>query len=155
VYTRVLLCYDGTLEGRRALRQGADVVLCMKSQAHLLAICRSLVTSAIPEGVTPELVKSEDERANALLEEGVQWLRERGVTAQGSLEYGNAVDLISATAQRIGADLIVVGHRPRGRLARWWSESDEESLLEKVSCSLLVAADIPSPLGEGQGEGRS
>ncbi|MGZ5032589.1 MAG: universal stress protein [Usitatibacter sp.] len=139
MYHKVLLCYDGTQEGREALRAGADVVISMKSQAYLLAICQSFVANAIPEGVTPELVNCEDERANALLQEGVKWLQDRGVSAQGSLEYGNAVDCIAKTAQDIGADLIVLGHHHRGRLARWWSQSDEESLLERVSCSILVA----------------
>jgi nucleotide-binding universal stress UspA family protein len=141
MYRKVLLCYDGTAEGRRALRQGADVVMSMKCEAYLLAIVRNLVASAIPEGVTPQLVESEDARANALLEEGVAWLRERGVSAKGSLEYGNAVDCIAATAQQMGADLIVLGHKPRGALARWWSASDEESLLERVRCSILVAQE--------------
>ena len=139
MYHRVLLCYDGTRDGRKALRQGADVVICMGSEAYLLAISRNLVHTSIPEGVTPELARSEDEHANALLEEGVQWLRERGVRAHGSLEYGNAVDCIVATAEHIGADLIVLGHKSRSRLARWWSDSDEQSLLERVSCSILVA----------------
>src|SRR5690242_17770397 len=111
----------------------------MGSEAYLLAICRNLVTSAIPEGVNPMLAEDEGSRANALLEEGVRWLRERGVRAQGSLEHGNAVDCIAATARAIGADLIVLGHRNRSRLARWWSDSDEQSLLERVSCSILVA----------------
>jgi len=140
VYHKVLLCYDGTAEGRRALRQGADVVLCMKSEAYLLAIVQSHMASAIPEAVTPALAESEDRRACSLLEEGVQWLRDRGLSATGSLEYGNAVDCIAATAERIGADLIVLGHRNRSRLARWWSQSDEQSLLERARCSILVAA---------------
>jgi len=139
MYRKVLLCYDGSREGRRALRQGADVVVCMKSDAHLLAICQSLVSSSIPEAVTPQLCESEDSRAQALLDEGVQWLRDRGVKAEGSLEYGAAVDCIANTARTIGADLIVLGHKNRGPLARWWSASDEESLLERVSCSILVA----------------
>lgn len=139
MYRKVLLCYDGTAEGRRALRQGADVVLCMKSEAYLLAIAQNYASSTIPEGVTPALCESEDRRANALLEEGVQWLRDRGITAHGSVEYGRASDCIAAFAERIGADLIVVGHKHRSRLARWWSESDEESLLEVVRCSILVA----------------
>ena len=141
MYAKVLLCYDGTAEGRRALRHGADVVICMKSEAYLLAIVQSLVASAIPEGVTSMLAESEDGRAQALLDEGVQWLRDRGVNAHGALEYGGAVECIAATAQRIGADLIVLGHKSRGPLARWWSESEEESLLERVSCSILVAAE--------------
>jgi nucleotide-binding universal stress UspA family protein len=142
VYRRVLLCYDGTREGRRALRQGADVVLCMKAEAYLLAICQNLVATAIPEGVTATLAEQEDERARALLQEGIEWLRERGVAVKGSIEYGNAVDRISEAAQRLGADLIVLGHKPRGTLARWWSESDEESLLERVNCSVLVATAV-------------
>jgi len=139
MFRKVLLAYDGTVEGRRALRLGADVAFCMKSETYLLAICQSYLSSAIPEGVTPELARCEDERAQAILDEGVARLKECGVEAEGSLEYGNAADCISATAQRIGADLIVVGHRHRSRLARWWSESDEESLLERVRCSVLVA----------------
>jgi nucleotide-binding universal stress UspA family protein len=139
MYRRVLLCYDGTREGRKALRQGADVVMSMGAEAYLLAICQDLVASAVPEGVTPELVRCEDDRANALLDEGVRWLQERGVRATGSLEYGNAVECISATAERIGADLIVLGHKQRSRLARWWSDSDEQSLLDRVDCSILVA----------------
>jgi len=139
MFRKVLLAYDGTVEGRRALRQGADVAFCMKSEAYLLAICQSYLASAIPEGVTPELARCEDERAQAILDEGVARLQEHGVAAQGSLEYGNAVDRIAETAARVGADLIVVGHKHRSGLARWWSESDEESLLERVRCSVLVA----------------
>jgi len=141
MYGKVLLCYDGSREGRKALRAGADVVISMNAEAYLLAICQSLVAGAIPEAITPSLVEQEDERAAALLDEGVRWLLERGVPAKGSLEYGNAVDCIVATAERIGADLIVLGHKSRGRLARWWSASQEESLLERVSCSILVAVD--------------
>ena len=141
MYARVLLCYDGTREGRSALRQGADVVLAMKSEAYLLAVCRSLVAGSIPDAVTPELVACEERDATALLEEGVRWLQERGVKAEGALEFGNAVDCIAEAAERTRADLIVVGHKPRGRLARWWSESDEESLLERVHCSILVALE--------------
>jgi nucleotide-binding universal stress UspA family protein len=139
MFRKVLLCYDGTAEGRRALRQGADVVVTMKSEAYLLAICQSLMSTAIPEGVTPELARCDDERAQALLDEGVRWLKDKGIAAEGSLEYGSAVDCIAETVQRIGADLVVLGHRHRSRLARWWSESDEESLLERIDCSVLVA----------------
>jgi nucleotide-binding universal stress UspA family protein len=37
------------------------------------------------------------------------------------------------------ADLVVVGHRPRSALSRWWSSSEEASLLDRVSCSVLAA----------------
>jgi nucleotide-binding universal stress UspA family protein len=117
------------------------VVIAMQCEAHLLAICRSLVTTAIPDGVTPSLVQCEERDATALLDEGVRWLQERGVRAEGALEFGNAVECIAEAAERVGADLVIVGHKPRGRLARWWTESDEATLLERLRCSVLVAVE--------------
>jgi nucleotide-binding universal stress UspA family protein len=139
MYSKVLLCYDGSVEGRRALREGAELARATGAAAYLLAICRSMLTSTVPEGVTSELVACEEKTARALLDEGVQWLNEHGVHAQGSLVFGDPLVQIPRCAERIGADLIVVGHRPRGRLARWWSDSEEQNLLRLVSCSILVA----------------
>jgi nucleotide-binding universal stress UspA family protein len=143
MYQNILLCYDGTAEGRRALRHGADVAIAMKSRAYLLAICRNMLSTAVPEGVTPELVHCEQATANQLLTEGVQWLKEHGVPADGQLVYGNPMVQIPEAARRISADLIVVGHRYRNRLAKWWSEEEEATLLTKVTCSILVAMDNP------------
>jgi nucleotide-binding universal stress UspA family protein len=141
MYQNILLCFDGTAEGRRALRQGAEVAMAMKSRAYLLAISRNLLSTAVPEGVTPELVNAEQGTANQLLAEGVRWLEDHGVPADGQLVYGNPMVHIPEVAKRIGADLIVVGHRYRNRLARWWSEEEEATLLTKVNCSILVCLD--------------
>jgi nucleotide-binding universal stress UspA family protein len=141
VYQNILLCYDGTAEGRRALRQGADVAMCMKSHTYLLAISRNLLSTAVPEGVTPELVNAEQGSADQLLTEGVQWLRDRGLNADGQLVYGNPMVIIPEVAKRIDADLIVVGYRYKNRLTRWWAEGEEATLLTKVSGSILVCMD--------------
>lgn len=145
MYQKILLCYDGTIEGRRALRQGADVAMAMKANAYLLAICRDMVASAVPEGVTPELVSCEQATAQALLTEGVQWLREHNVPSEGMLVYGDPLLHIPKVAEKIGADLIVVGYRYRSRFSRWWTESDETRLLDRITCSILVAAAAPQP----------
>jgi nucleotide-binding universal stress UspA family protein len=139
MYQKLLLCYDGTVEGRRALRQGAEIAIAMHSQAYLLAVCRNLLSRTVPEGVTPELVACEESTAKALLTEGVELLRSKSIVANGSLVYGDPFVHIPQVAKSIGADLIVVGYRPRSRLARWWSESEEAMLLNQVSCSILVA----------------
>src|SRR5262245_39797253 len=144
MYRKILLCYDGTPEGRRALRQGADVAIAMQADAFLLAICRNLISTSVPEGITPELVHTEEDTARALLDEGVKWLVEHGVPATGQLVYGNPMVHIPEVARRISADLIVVGYRYRSNLARWWSEGEEVTLLHKVSCSILVAMEPPA-----------
>ncbi|MFL6548871.1 MAG: universal stress protein [Povalibacter sp.] len=144
MYQKVLLCYDGTIEGRRALRQGAEVAIAMRSQAYLLAICRNMLAGAIPEAVTPELFTCQSDTAQALLKEGIEWLREREVVSEGSLIYGDPLVRIPEIAIQIKADLVVVGYRYRSKLSRWWSESEEISLLHRLPCSLLVAVAAPT-----------
>ena len=139
MYRCVLLCYDGSAEGRRALREGARVALAVGARAHLLAICKSLLANTTPEGLTPALMECQEDTARVLLDEGVQKLRELGVQAEGALVYGDAIVEIPRVARELRADLIVIGHRARGRLARWWSDSDEQVLLDRISCSILVA----------------
>jgi nucleotide-binding universal stress UspA family protein len=139
MYQNILLCYDGTVEGRRALRQGADLAMAMKARAYLLAICRNMVAVSVPEGLTPALVHCEQDTANQLLEEGVRWLVEHGVPAEGRLVFGDPLVHIPAVAKQINADLIVVGHRYRNRLTKWWNEAEEVTLLNKINCSILVA----------------
>jgi nucleotide-binding universal stress UspA family protein len=139
MYRCVLLCYDGSAEGRRALREGARVARAVGARAHLLAICKSMVSGSTPEGVTPALFGCQDDVAQALLDEGVGKLRELGVQAEGTLTHGHPIAEIPRIAREVQADLIVVGHRARGRLARWWTESEEQMLLDHVNCSILVS----------------
>src|SRR5262245_27794453 len=106
MYQKILLCYDGTVEGRRALKHGADVAIAMKARAFLLAICPNMLANMVPEGVTPQLMSCEENTASTLLSEGVQWLKDHDVPADGQLVFGDPLVHIPEVARRIGADLI-------------------------------------------------
>lgn len=143
MFRKILFCYDGSAEGRNALKVGADVALCMRAEAHLLAIIRPQPGPMVPEGYGPGWFDEENRMARAVLHEGVNWLKERGLAAHGYLAFGNAIPEIVSVAQNLHPDLIVVGHRHRSRLARWWSEDEEATLLDLVSCSILVSVQEP------------
>lgn len=141
MYQTILLCYDGTREGRQALREGADMaVRCRAQQTHLLAVMRLLPSVAVVDGIIPqEIFTREQELAQEILDEGVAKLRERGLEAEGHLAFGEPVEQIAATARHLRADLIVLGHRNRSRLSMWWRSSVSASLVEQAPCSILVA----------------
>jgi nucleotide-binding universal stress UspA family protein len=140
MYKTVLLCYDGSAEGRKALREGALLARAMGAQTHLLAICRDLATTTmVPEAMTSTLVDCEEQAARAILDQGVAKLIELGINAEGTLLIGDPLVHIPSFAAKIHADLIVIGHRQRSRIARWWSDSPHPVLLDRVSCSILVA----------------
>jgi nucleotide-binding universal stress UspA family protein len=141
MYRNVLLCYDGTAQGRNALLEGADVAIAMRANAHLLAILRSTLHGVnVPEGITGDSFDDDDRAAKAILDQGVTWLRDRGVQAEGHIVLGDPLQVIGHCARELEVDLIVLGHQRQGRLARWWSDSECAALLDVAPCSVLVAA---------------
>ena len=64
MYRNILLCYDGTEEGRNALKEGAEVALSMNAHTHLLAILRSrgadLAAEALGAGHFPTKAAGRD-----------------------------------------------------------------------------------------------
>ncbi len=147
MYRTILLAYDGSHEGRLALREGAEVAAACRAKAWLLAVLNLAPGIALGEGFdTGHVVDRDVARYRRILDEGVELLRGHGINAEGRMVQGQPSERIAATAREIGADLIVVGHRNMGRLARWWQgASVSASLLEQAPCSILVAIAADDP----------
>jgi nucleotide-binding universal stress UspA family protein len=150
MFNRVLLCYDGSPAGRRALRRGAELAILVKAQVHVLSIIPSgAANAAVIAGAAGHACLVDDARSfHKLLDESIEWLRARGVEAEGTLASGNTIDEIASHAKRLGVDLIVLGHYPQPSGGYWWSGSQRASLAERVNCCVFVAvnaADEPTP----------
>lgn len=142
MYDTILLAYDGTREGRVALRQGTELGLSCGAKICLLAVIAPSSGIRLAEAIAPTgLPDHERELVGQTLEDGVNELRARGLDAQGRLAEGEPAERICAVAAEIGADLIVVGHQRKGALFRWWSGSVGAYILEHAPCSILVAID--------------
>jgi nucleotide-binding universal stress UspA family protein len=76
---------------------------------------------------------------NKILAEGVERLKAMGFSPTARLGMGDAGREIAGVAKEIGANLVVVGHRPDGPLARWWFGSVGTYLVKHLQCSVLVA----------------
>jgi nucleotide-binding universal stress UspA family protein len=143
-YSKILLCYDGSLEGRKALHCGAQLTLDLRAEAHLLSVVDMRSMIAQSGGVVSEFASDSLERtARAILQEGVDCLVSRGLTAQGHFVIGNPIEEIAARAEELKVDLVVVGHRCRTRLSRWWMGAGNTALIDRLSCSILVACASP------------
>ena len=137
MYKKVLLAYDGSIEGRRALREGAKLAQLCRAEVFLLAVVE------LPSVVTPDAglaIPMGNQTANyeSTLAEGVERLRALGFSPTARLEVGDPGQKIADVAEEIGAQLVVVGHRPQGRLARWWFGSVGSYLVKRLRCSVLV-----------------
>jgi nucleotide-binding universal stress UspA family protein len=148
MFKRVLLCYDGSVAGRRALRRGAELAILLNAHVHVLAIVPSgAADPAVIAGAAGHACIVDDTSIGLaeLLDESIERLRARGVTAQGHLASGDTVDQIAAYAKRLEIDLIVLGHYPQPTGSFWWwSGSQRVSLAERTHCCVFVAVDAPS-----------
>jgi|SRR5579871_1174928 len=141
MFSKLLLAFDGTREGREALREATELAVQLRASVHLLSVIHLtpgelMAESALPGGI----FEVEEAEMRKVLDEGVEDLRRAGLTADGTLSRGpNPAQDIAHFAHRIGADLIVIGHREQGLLARLWSGSVGQQLIAHAPCSVLVA----------------
>ena len=138
MYKKVLLAYDGSIEGRRALREGARLAQLCGAEVFLLAVAEVSVGTAGLEGGFVVPFNEQVEIYNKILAEGVERLKAMGFSPTAKLSTGEAGREITKVAAEIGANLVVVGHRPDGLLARWFS-SLGTYLVKNLQCSVLVA----------------
>ncbi len=140
MYKRILLAYDGSESGQKALLDCKEIAQWSQSQLFLIAVM-PLATIYIAEGAVFDSGQEEQERQKYqdILDEGIRRLSESGYTASGEVVVGDTVNEITKHARKIEADLIVVGHKHLdGWAARWWRGSTSPALIEHAHCSVLV-----------------
>ena len=141
MYKRILLAYDGSESGQRALLDARDMANWGSPEMHLVAVMPPASALIGGEGYVydPRIEEEERREYRNILEEGLRRLSEAGRAAKGKVLVGDAVDAIARHAAKISADLIVVGHKHLGSwAARWWRGSVSKALIEHAPCSVLV-----------------
>jgi nucleotide-binding universal stress UspA family protein len=141
MYKCILLAYDGSDAGQKALLDCQDLAQWSGSQLRLIAVMPSAMSFVGLEGgvYDIELEEREKKKYRAILDEGLRRLADAGYTATGELVAGEAIDEITRYARKMEADLIVVGHKHLDSwTARWWRGSISGALIEHAPCSVLV-----------------
>ena len=143
MYKRILLAYDGSEPGQRALLDCQEIAELNHAELFLVAVMPLTTAYVGFEGGVYESSDEEREQMKKkyrdILDDGLRRLAESGRPAKGELVVGETVDAITQFARKTDADLIVVGHKHlEGWAARWWRGSTSRSLIEYAHCSVLV-----------------
>ncbi|WP_089963543.1 universal stress protein [Limnohabitans sp. 2KL-3] len=60
----------------------------------------------------------------------------------GHRTFGEVIKALSEYADRMSADLLVVGHRHESNLLRrWWSGSTAKALVDESPCNVLIVVE--------------
>jgi nucleotide-binding universal stress UspA family protein len=152
MFKRVLLCYDGTEAGRRALRRGADLAILLGARVFVLSIVPTQIAqAAVAAGAAGHAcIVDGAAETGELLNESIEWLKVRGVAAEGYLASGEYVDQIIEYSRKLSVDLIVLGHYPQPKGGFWWSGTQRVSLAERANCCIFVAVNTSDDAATGQ-----
>ena len=141
MYKRILLAYDGSESGQKALLDGLDIAQWSHADLHLIAVMPPTTPIIAAEGgiYDSELEEQMKKKYQGILEDGLRRLASSGYSAKGEVLVGDSVEVIIGQAKKITADLIVVGHKHLDSwAARWWRGSRSPALIEHSRCSVLV-----------------
>lgn len=140
MYKNIILAYDGSSLGQKALLETLELAQWSHAKLWLVAVMPAVSGFPTIDGgmYSPELASQQTERYEHVLADGLHRLTGGGYEARGEILTGEIVHEITAFARRMEANLIVVGHKHLDSwAARWWAGSISGALIEHAPCSVL------------------
>jgi nucleotide-binding universal stress UspA family protein len=145
MYRKILVAYDGSPESRLALSECIRLTPGPTTEVHLAGVVHDPSLYVLVGEYVPEIALDDDQaRVDADLKEAAAQLEGCGLAVTRHVLVGEPVIVIARLVEALGIDLLILGHPRSKKFAmRWWRGSTDALLLERVRCSILVAADPP------------
>jgi nucleotide-binding universal stress UspA family protein len=134
--TMILLATDGSSEAELAATTAADLAKSTGSELHVVHVGELLPTVFAQTELEPAQL---ERQARELLDEQVRRVEEAGGTVkEAHLRLGRADEEIVDLAQGMGAGMIVMGSRGRGRIRRALMGSVSDSVVRHAPCPVTI-----------------
>jgi nucleotide-binding universal stress UspA family protein len=142
----MLVGLDGDAAHEQGLEPAASLATACHASVHLLAVVPTLgtlkgehaATGQMLPGTTAALLELDENRALAYVTDQVAKLATRRLSVTAEVRRGDPVATILETAQRIGADVIVLGTHGRSGLDAFWSASVAPRIAQRARVPLLL-----------------
>lgn len=152
MYRKILVAYHGNSTSHSALHE------CIRllppdaaAHVHILVVIDPPPTPVVSElGTFVETTYEADlqiarDQVHAQAREATVMLERHGLRSTLHVECGDPVQEIADLVEQLGIELVIIGHsRQKPFALRWWRGATDAILVEKVRCSVLVAADSES-----------
>jgi nucleotide-binding universal stress UspA family protein len=143
MFRKILIAYNGTPESRTALDEAVRLAPGPSVEVHLAGVVHYPSAYLLAGEYVPEVALA-DERESMVadLKEAHAKLASNGLNVIDHLVVGEPVDVMTKLVTELGIDLLILGHpRSKSFALRWWRGSVDTMLIERVRCSILIAAD--------------
>ena len=145
MFNSILVAVDGSEISRRALEKAVALAHASKAPLHAVHVVSTGTYPALPlDGLAPPdmarqaLLDSLDREADAILADAERKAAAAGVPITLHKRWGHPGAEITALAQELGTDLVVVGSHGRGRLDRFFLGSVSSYVVDHVTSAVMV-----------------
>ncbi len=136
---RILVAVDGSESSLKAARMAADIALRFGAELSLVNVVPKLLLPPDVYGLTiAEVEKEHRAYADRLLEKAVAALEEPGLEIATTVLYGSPAEAIAEEGAASDIDMIVVGSRGHGAVARVFLGSVSDRLVHISPKPVLV-----------------
>ena len=140
MFNKILVATDGSQYSDKALEYAVNIAKVFGAKLYIIHVVEedkvALASSAIP--ITTNIIDDLVRIGNEILSRAREYAKSRGIDAEVILARGNAADKILETADKINADLIIVGSRGLKGLARFLLGSVSERVVRHSNKPVLV-----------------
>lgn len=136
----ILVAHDGSEHAGKALAQGALMAEKLGAKLFLVSVVPALClnTEEISPGECDLIANAMTTETGKVMRKVLDDLAGRGVRAELLVQSGRTVDEILDTAEKLGADLLVVGSRGRHGAKRYLMGSVSTQVAEHAKCNVLI-----------------
>jgi nucleotide-binding universal stress UspA family protein len=145
---RILLAIDGSEPAGAAVREVRNRSWPPGSRVRVLAVARPLIPPgelALAGAAYDQMTREMVEETRKVAARASDALQRSGLTVETVVREGDPRTEIVAEAEKLQADLIVLGSKGRTGVARWLMGSVAEYVVRHAPCSVEVARDPPHP----------
>ncbi|MDX6225954.1 MAG: hypothetical protein QOJ92_1757 [Frankiales bacterium] len=145
MYQSIVVGTDGSESAQAAVSSAAELALLAGARLTVVTAYRSvraLALMAAGGSAAIDLVDAEDQQrmeAEELLTHAVMRVDAGGVRITTEARAGDPAEVLISTAEEVGADLIVVGNRGMGGVARFLLGSVPNRVAHHAPCAVLIA----------------
>ncbi|MCL2789135.1 MAG: universal stress protein [Desulfobulbus sp.] len=138
----ILVAVDASDQKHAVLLHAAEITRRFGARLHLVSVydLNQLWKASVPEPV-PEIFESLEAETRKLLEEAQQQLHFLGIGSKCHFLKGPVIEQIALLAERLDADLVVMGHRYVSGLRRLLESSAAKGLIDKSPCSVMIVRE--------------
>jgi len=147
----IIVGVDGTPESLRAAELAARIASAARAElipVHAVPLIPAFtgVTGMEPVVFSPELQNELNRSARAQITRALEQVLPRAAVERLEVETGPAPFLLAEAARQRQAELVVLGGKQHGALARGLGRSTAHYLVRKLDVPVLVIGDSPAPI---------